>query len=305
MSRTQQLGWMAWSGIRRVEARRRVSRGSRRLADQNLRDNEKKARSRCPPYTSKIIKAGALLVDTKTLLSHWDVRASIRENLDRLHRENVFGKASRSRVKNILAIFRQRYLREDSVARALVTLVNRRFPASSLDRLFYFHSARADYLLHDMVTEVLLPLKVRGIMDIEVPQVEGSIVRWVREGKTTRSWGENTIRRVTQGLLSTLRDFGVLAGAVNKRLAPAYLSIEAFAYITFYLKQRQPSGAKLIESLRLFTNRQSPSESVKKIPTGACVVRVRNRCSLRRITSSVCLRSVISRMKALNRDARL
>jgi hypothetical protein len=27
-------------------------------------------------------------------------------------------------VKNILAIFRQRYLREDSVARALVSLVN-------------------------------------------------------------------------------------------------------------------------------------------------------------------------------------
>jgi hypothetical protein len=217
------------------------------LADQNMRINEEKERSRCPPYTSKIIKAGALLADTKTLLSHWDVRASIRENLDRLHRENVFGKASRSRVKNILAIFRQRYLREESVATALVTLVNHRFPASSLDRLFYFHSARADYLLHDMVTEVLLPLKVRGIMNIEVTEVEGSIARWVREGKTTRSWGENTIRRVTQGLLSTLRDFGVLAGAVNKRLAPAYLPIEAFAYITFYLKQRQPSGAKLID----------------------------------------------------------
>jgi hypothetical protein len=40
------------------------------LADQNMRSNEKKARSCCPPYTSKIIKAGALLADTRTLLSH-------------------------------------------------------------------------------------------------------------------------------------------------------------------------------------------------------------------------------------------
>jgi Arc/MetJ-type ribon-helix-helix transcriptional regulator len=70
------------------------------LADQNLRDNEKKSRSRCPPYTSKIIKAGALLADTKTLLSHWDMRASIRENLDRMRRENIFGKASRSRMNH-------------------------------------------------------------------------------------------------------------------------------------------------------------------------------------------------------------
>ena len=217
------------------------------MADPNVRINDKKERSRCPPYTSKIIKAGALLADTKTLLSHWDVQASIRDNLDRLRRENVFGKASRSRVKNILAIFRQRYLREESVAKALVTLVNHRFPSTSLDRLLYFHSTRADHLLHDTVTELLLPLKARGISDIEVTEVERSIAKWVREGKTTRSWGENTIRRVTQGLLSTLRDFGVLAGAVNKRLTPAYLPIQAFAYIMFYLKQRQPSGAKLID----------------------------------------------------------
>jgi bacteriophage exclusion system BrxA-like protein len=217
------------------------------LADQHLRSNKKREQARSPRYTSKIIKAGALLADTKTLLSHWDVRASISENLDRLHRENVFGKASRSRVKNILAILRQRYLREESVATALVSLVNHRFPASSLDRLFYFHSARADRLLFDIVTEGLLPLKVRGIMDIEVTEVERTVAKWVREGKTTSLWGENTICRVTQGLLSTLRDFGVLAGVVNKRFAPTYLPIEAFAYIMFYLKQRQPSGAKLID----------------------------------------------------------
>jgi Putative inner membrane protein (DUF1819) len=217
------------------------------LADPNVRINDKKERSRCPPYTSKIIKAGALLADTKTLLSHWDMRAAIRENLDRLHRENVFGKASRSRVKNILAIFRERYLREESVARALVTLVEHRFPATSLDRLLYFHSTRADCLLHDIVTELLFPLKAQGIVDIERAEVEKIIASWAREGKTTSPWGEYTIRRVTRGLLSTLRDFGVLAGAVNKRLAPAYLPIEAFAYITFYLKQRKPSGGKLID----------------------------------------------------------
>jgi hypothetical protein len=217
------------------------------LADQNMRSNEQKERSRCPPYTSKIIKAGALLADTKTLLSHWDVQTSVRGNLDRLRRENVFGKASRSRVKNILAIFRQRYLKEESVTNALVVLINHRFPSASLDRLLYFHSTRADHLLHDTVTELLLPLKTRGISDIEVTEVERAIVKWLSEGKTTSPWGEHTIRRVTQGLLSTLRDFGVLAGAVNKRFTPSYLPIQAFAYITFYLKQRQPSGAKLID----------------------------------------------------------
>jgi hypothetical protein len=52
---------------------------------------------------------------------------------------------------------------------------------------------------------------------------------------------------VTQGLLSALRDFGVLQGAVNKRIAPTYLPVAAFSYIAYYLKQHQPSGAKLME----------------------------------------------------------
>ena len=50
-------------------------------------------------YSSKIIKAGALIADTKTLLTHWNTAESNRANLDRICLENVFGKASRSRVK--------------------------------------------------------------------------------------------------------------------------------------------------------------------------------------------------------------
>ena len=70
-----------------------------------------------------------------------------------MQRDNIFGKASRSRVEAILAIFRQRYLYEESVTKALVTLVRQKFPITALERLLYFHSARADLLLHDAVTE--------------------------------------------------------------------------------------------------------------------------------------------------------
>jgi hypothetical protein len=199
-------------------------------------------------YTSKIIKAGALLPDTKTLFGHWDLRESVRENLQRVREQNLLGKASRSRVDDVLAIFRQRYLSEESIARALVVLVREKLPAAALDRILYFHTAQSDPLLHDIVTEVLLPQNARGITDIHAREIERVLAKWVSERKTAGRWSELTIRRVTQGLLSTLRDFGVLQGAVNKRIAPAYLPIEAFAYVAFYLKQHQPSGAKVVES---------------------------------------------------------
>src|SRR5262249_38670903 len=198
-------------------------------------------------YSSKIIKAGALLSDTKTLLAHWVPTASAQENLDRLRRENVFGTASRSRVEDILGIFRQRYLTEETVTRALAVLVKGGFPAAALDRILYFHAARADRLLHDTVTEILISLQARGITQIDTLEIQRPLKKWVNAGKTSGEWSEPTILRIAQGLLSTLRDFGVLQGAAKKRIAPAYLPVTAFAYLAFYFKQRQPSGAKLIE----------------------------------------------------------
>lgn len=199
-------------------------------------------------YTTKIIKAGALLADTKLLLASWDAAASVSDNLNRLRRENVFGKASRSRVEDILAIFRQRFLTEPEVGRALVALVKDRLPAASLDKILYFHAARNDRLLHDAVTELLTPMQARGVTDLDVNEFTSAIRKWVGEGRTSSRWSEPTTVRVVQGLLATLRDFGVLQGAVNKRIAPAYLTVEAFAYAAFYLKQREASGDRLIDN---------------------------------------------------------
>jgi hypothetical protein len=104
-------------------------KASTEAATGNRRRRTDDGREDSAPYSSKIIKAGALLADTKTLLAHWDLGASAHDNLRRLRRENVFGKASRSRVEDILAVFRQRYLAEEPVTRALVVLVRGRLPA--------------------------------------------------------------------------------------------------------------------------------------------------------------------------------
>jgi hypothetical protein len=200
-----------------------------------------------PSYTSKIIKAGALLPDTKALLSHWDLGLSVSENLQRIRHQNLLGKSSRSRAEDILAIFRQRYLAEDSVARALARLVRNQCNGNTIARILYFHSVRADSLLRDAVIELLMPKWSRGDTDIDVREIELALKKWVEEGKTLGTWSDYTVHRVTQGVLSTLRDFGVLQGAVNKRIAPAYLSVQAFSYIAFYLKQYQPSGTKLLD----------------------------------------------------------
>jgi hypothetical protein len=197
-------------------------------------------------YTSRIIKAGALLTDTKTLLRQWNDTQSVPENLDRIRRANIFGKASRSRVEDILTIFRQRYLMSEEVTRSLVILVRRNFPDESLKRALYFFAAQADTLLHDVVTELLPILRAQGKTDIHPMSIRAVLIEWMNEGRMTGRWSDTTLERTTRELLATLRDFGILQGGAKKRLAPLYLPREAFAYIAFYLQQRQPSGERLL-----------------------------------------------------------
>ena len=98
-----------------------------------------------------------------------------------------------------------------------------------------------------LLIEILVPMHARGLTDISAHDIQLSLNKWVKQGQTSGHWSEYTITRVSQGLLSSLRDFGILQGAVNKKIAPIYLPTESFAYIAFYLKQHQPSGVKLIE----------------------------------------------------------
>src|SRR4029453_17806064 len=112
----------------------------------------------------------------------------VQDKMQRIRRENVFGKGSRSRVEDVLAIFRQRFLTDAAVTRALVVLVREKLPAAALDRILYFHAAVASRLLQDLVTEVLVPLQSRGISDIDVTEIQKPLKQWVDEGKTSGPW---------------------------------------------------------------------------------------------------------------------
>lgn len=201
-----------------------------------------------PSYTSRIIKASALIADTKVLLAEWDLAQSVAENLDRARQENIFGKGSRKRVEDVLRIFRQRYFDDADVGAALVTLTQNGAPAQWMDPLLYFFSAQNDRTLRDIVIEVLYQRHRAGYTDLPVEVVVRAVRNWVAEGKTTTRWGEGTITRVSQGLTATLRDFGVLQGAVNKRLTPIYLPTPSFALIALWLQQRERSGHLVLQS---------------------------------------------------------
>mgnify|MGYP003778482967 CR=1 FL=1 len=201
-----------------------------------------------PIYSSRIIKASALIPDTRLLLAEWDLTQSASHNLERVRRQNVLGKASRKRVNDILTILRQRYFADPDVGAALVTLAQRHKPAEWLDPLLYFFAAQSDRTLHDVVVDVLYPRRLAGYTDLPVHVVERAIRTWVAEGRTTSPWGDSTVERVAQGVMATLRDFGVLAGTARKSLTPIYLPAPAFVLAALWLHGRERSGQLVLTS---------------------------------------------------------
>ena len=164
-------------------------------------------------YSSRLIKATALLPDTKALMASWDLSVDVNMNLNNARQNNIFGKASRSRVEDILRIFKQRYFEDSQVGNALVTLVQARVSSKWIDPLFYYYSAQNDETLRDIVLEVVNPRRQAGFSDIHLDHVIRKLRDWSVEGKTTTVWGEDTLLHVAQHALASLRDFGILEGS--------------------------------------------------------------------------------------------
>lgn len=207
-----------------------------------------------PLYTTRIIKASALIADTKLLLAEWRLADTVEANLERVRRENLLGKSSRTRLTDVLTIFRQRYFDDLEVGEALVTLAQGHAPSPWLDPLLYFFSALNDRTLRDLVIEVLYRRSASGYTEVSPELILRQLRTWVAEGQTTTAWEETTMSRVARGVMATLRDFGVLEGKVNKRLTPIYLPTPAFALIALWLQKREQAGNRVLhsEDWRLF-----------------------------------------------------
>jgi len=198
-----------------------------------------------PLYSTRINHVGALLPDTKMMLAEWDLFADVSGNLERMRAENVFAKTSRSRIPEMLQTFRERYLDDPDTLAALVTLVREGVSDAVLRPILFVLAARLDPLLRDTVTEFLAPLLALGRSTIRTEELEVWLRAQVEAGRAQRPWSDATIRRLARGLLSTLRDFGIVQGKAQKRLAPVYLPPAAFAFIAFWLQRTQRSGDKL------------------------------------------------------------
>ncbi len=163
-------------------------------------------------YSMELHKVSGLVPETIALLAVWRPGMSGRELAELAVRENVLGKASASRVKDVvLEGFAKRYLRPDeSPAATLKALVSAAAGLPRLKQLFLVHTCRNQAVLRDFLTVVYWPLARAGHERVE----KAEAMRFLRDAfhseRIAGRWSEPTVDRVAQGIFKCLEDFGLL-----------------------------------------------------------------------------------------------
>lgn len=196
-------------------------------------------------FSSRIIKGGALLEESRRFVEFWEDGLDVEENLDQFRTQNLLGKRSRARTEDTLAILRQRFV--DPGPELIPALRALTFRAEGFRDACYFESARNDDLLAYATAEALPRLRGKGWSTITVEDLEGELVASPPD-ETVTEWSQTTRTRVVHGLLSALRDFGVLQGKANKRIAPSSISFSGFVYVLGRLRHQLPSSHEIVTS---------------------------------------------------------
>jgi len=196
-------------------------------------------------FTSRIIKGGALLEDSRRLVESWRTSASPHENIARVVQTGALGKGSRSRVDDVIDILRRRLVAPGpDVLRTLHLFAN---DPRAFREACYYEASRSDPLLRAFAAGPLFRWHEEGCRGIGVSQV----ARWLASDRRIPSWGEETRNRVAQGLLSALRDFGILQGVPRgrrKAFAPVHITMRGFAYVALRERTQHESDRALLQA---------------------------------------------------------
>ena len=186
-------------------------------------------------FTTRNIKGGALLAESRRLVDVWNDGESTQNNLERIRSHNLLGLPSRARAADTLEILRQRFI--DPQPSILPSLRLTARDSAVFRNACYYEASRNDDLLAFSTESVLFDWWELGRNAVPTDRFERALMESAPTSRL-KNWNEQTRRRVVHGLLSALRDFGILDGKNNKSIAPPGLSLGGFAYVVGRMRQQ-------------------------------------------------------------------
>ena len=195
-----------------------------------------------PAYNTRIQKGGALIEEMRHLVRFWH-DGPTEEITKAVIRSNVLNKTTRARAADILRrTFIPRFI--DGTPRNAWRLVrpleDQNASPHLVKPLYYWISAKSEPLIFDFCQDYLLHRLGAARAGVSVDDVRSWLV-----GKGC-TWSPVVTTKVARGLLAAFRDFGILEGKSQKRLASFTLPVGSFAYLAFCLHREGILGRSLV-----------------------------------------------------------
>jgi hypothetical protein len=170
-------------------------------------------------YTIAICKGSALLSETKALLRAWRPGEPLSSFTSRVLRDDVLGRATAYRVKDIVRrVFARRFLVPDSApAEHLKALIRHGHGGRIFSDICLLYAARNDDLLRDVIVRLFWPALADGRLELSVEDVVEFIRGAENEGLMLAPWSEQVKIKVARGLVKALVDFRYLREVGRRR----------------------------------------------------------------------------------------
>jgi hypothetical protein len=205
---------------------------------------------RSTEINANLTKGAAGSADILQLLRLWREGEAPAAFERRAIEENLLGKASRSRARDLVkGVLARRFFPEGSAEPAVhvARLARAALPREVVLQVMYYHTARAEHLLYLVATELVYGLGRQGIDAVTTDDVVRYVRRLHAEGRAERDYSAAVVTKLGQAALTALRDFGVLEGTMRKRIAHFRAPHQVVGYFVYALRDEGCTARQIVQ----------------------------------------------------------
>jgi len=198
-------------------------------------------------YTTQLQAGLGLLDETKLLLSLYKPEITVAELYEEALVSGLFPMVAARRLRNIIAeCFSPRYMKTGSAQ--YLKLAVKELSAPAVNQLFLIHTAQANKILQDFISEVYWDRYSGGRNEITTDDARDFVSHAVREGKTQKHWSDSTIKRVSSYLVGCCADYNLLSSrrSSKRTIQPVRIQLSTSLYLAYWLHFNEYADNALI-----------------------------------------------------------
>lgn len=198
--------------------------------------------------STRFSRKGALIQETRLILSEWNESSPIQENLIRILFDNPIGARTEGWLKEIrVTLSGKLACLQDSHLSSLVQLSKSRCSPDVWQACLHWHWGIIDSLYYDYSTNWLYSQHQSGVYRMESLDAKNFVQSHLARLKR-KNLSEYGLLRAARDMFRVSSEFGILTGSIHKEFAAYHLPEAGFLYILHALSMHEPSALRIMES---------------------------------------------------------